>query len=69
MVCPEKASLLAEYEAAALRFAQAVSELRRNIGISVQPQYEQLQDAADAAQAAAEEARLSLEQHTGMHEC
>jgi hypothetical protein len=45
MGCPEKERLAKEYDAATAKFAEAVSQLRSNIGISIRPEYLTLIDA------------------------
>jgi len=68
-ICPEKARLLSEYEAATRNFAESVRELRQKIGTSVQDEHERLQRAADEVRVKSEQSRLSLEQHIAAHRC
>jgi hypothetical protein len=67
--CKEKERLAQEYEAAAAKFAVAVSQLQRQIGTSTRAQYERLQRVSDEAREKSEQARLALEQHMATHDC
>jgi hypothetical protein len=49
MTCSEKQSLTQEYEAATAKFAEAVKQLRQQIGTSSQSEYERLQRVSDEA--------------------
>jgi hypothetical protein len=69
MLCPEKARLAKEYEAATAMFAIAVAQLALRIGTSPQAEYERLQRASDEARLKSEQARLALEQHAAAHGC
>lgn len=59
----EKERLAEAYAAATAKFAQTVSELRKNIGTSPRPEYERLQRLSVEARLKSEEARLELERH------
>ena len=63
MSCVEKTRLAAEYEVATGKFAAAVTELRRRIGISPEEEYRRLDRAANEARVKSEQARLALELH------
>lgn len=69
MSCEEKTHLAAEYEAATGKFAAAVTELRRRIGISPEEEYRRLDRAANEARMKSEQARLALELHIATHRC
>jgi hypothetical protein len=69
VICPEKERLAADYEAATIRFASAVTDLNRNMGTSVRAEYQRLQRVADEARVKSEQARLGLEQHVAAHQC
>lgn len=69
MICQEKEGLVAEYGAAAQKFAEAVVELQRRIGTSNLPDYDWLQLVSDEARLKSEQARLALELHTIAHGC
>src|SRR5688500_15335709 len=60
--CEEKKHLASEYEAAAHKFAAAVSELNQKTGTSQQIEYKRrLQRIADESLLKSEQARLALE--------
>jgi hypothetical protein len=69
MSCDRKVRLTSEYEAATALFFEAVTELRRKIGISTREDYEQLGRRANDARVKSEQARLALEQHVAEHRC
>jgi hypothetical protein len=69
MTCSEKQSLTQEYEAATAKFAEAVKQLRQQIGTSSQSEYEHLQRVSDEARLNLGRAGLALEQHTATHNC
>lgn len=69
MSCDEKKRLAAEYEASTTKFSEAVTELRKKIGVSARDLYEQLDRAANEARVKSEQARLALEQHIAAHGC
>jgi hypothetical protein len=69
IVCEEKIGLVSEYEAAAKRYSDAVTELQRKMGTSAKSEYERLSRAADEARVRSEHARLAVEQHTAEHNC
>jgi hypothetical protein len=69
MTCQEKARLAQDYEAATVRFSEAVGRLQRNIGTSTRADYERLQRISDEARVKSEQARLALEQHLAAHGC
>jgi hypothetical protein len=69
MLCPEKARLAKEYEAATAMFSAAVGELALRIGTSPHAEYQRLQRVSDEARLKSEQARLALEQHTVAHGC
>ena len=61
--------MAAEYEEATSKFAAAVTELRRRIGISPEKEYRQLDRAANEARVKSEQARLAFELHIAAHRC
>jgi hypothetical protein len=67
MSCEVKIRLTSEYETATTLFSEAVTELRRKIGISTREDYEQLGWKANDARVKSEQARLALEQHIAEH--
>jgi hypothetical protein len=69
MSCEIKLRLTTNYETATALFSQAVTELRRNIGISTKEEYDRLARAANDARGKSEQARLALEQHIAEHRC
>ena len=69
MLCPEKARLAKEYEAATSMFSAAVGELALRIGTSPHAEYLRLQRVSDEARLKSEQARLALEQHAVAHGC
>lgn len=69
MDCEVKIRLTSKYEEATTLFSEAVSELRRKIGISTREDYEQLGRRANDARVKSEQARLALEQHIAEHRC
>jgi hypothetical protein len=69
MDCEVKIRLTSQYEEATTLFSEAVTELRRKIGISTREDYEQLGRRANAARVKSEQARLALEQHIAEHRC
>jgi len=69
MACEEKRRLVAEYETAAKKFAEAVSLLRDKAGTSVKKEYDRLALASDDARIKSEQARLAVEQHVAAHDC
>jgi hypothetical protein len=69
MSCEVKIRLTSEYETATTLFSEAVTELRRKIGISTRENYEQLGRRANEARVKSEQARLALEQHIAEHRC
>jgi hypothetical protein len=69
MGCLEKERLANEYQAATAKFAEAVGQLRSNIGTSIRPEYERLQRVSDEARLKSEQARLAFEQHIAAHKC
>jgi hypothetical protein len=69
MSCEVKIRLTFEYETATTLFSEAVTELRRKIGISTRENYEQLGRRANEARVKSEQARLALEQHIAEHRC
>ena len=69
MDCEVKIRLTSQYEEATTLFSEAVTELRRKIGISTRENYEQLGRRANDARVKSEQARLALEQHIAEHRC
>jgi len=69
MDCKVKIRLISQYEEATTLFSEAVTELRRKIGISTREDYEQLGRRANDARVKSEQARLALEQHIAEHRC
>jgi hypothetical protein len=69
MDCEVKIRLTSQYEEATKLFSEAVTELRRKIGISTREDYEQLGRRANDARVKSEQARLALEQHIAEHRC
>jgi hypothetical protein len=69
MTCEEKTGLLSEYETAAKKFSEAVTDLQHKMGTSTKSEYERLNRAADEARLKSEQARLALEQHIAAHNC
>jgi hypothetical protein len=69
ITCGEKTRLVSEYEAAAKRYSDAVTELQRKMGTSAKSEYERLSHAADEARVESEHARLAVEQHVRAHKC
>jgi hypothetical protein len=69
MHCEVKVRLTSQYEEATSLFSEAVTELRRKIGISTREDYEQLCRRANDARVKSELARLALEQHIAEHRC
>jgi hypothetical protein len=69
MDCKVKIRLISQYEEATTLFSEAVTELRRKIGISTRENYEQLGRRANDARVKSEQARLALEQHIAEHRC
>jgi len=69
MDCEVKIRLTSQYEEATTLFSEAVSELRRKIGISTREDYEQLGRRANNARVKSEQSRLALEQHIAEHRC
>jgi hypothetical protein len=69
MICQEKARLAQEYQAATVKFSEAVGQLQRNIGTSTKAEYERLQRISDEARVKSEQARLALEGHLAAHGC
>lgn len=69
MNCEVKIRLTSQYEEATTLFSEAVTELRRKIGISTREDYEQLGRRANDARVKSERARLALEQHIAEHRC
>jgi hypothetical protein len=69
MDCEVKIRLTSQYEEATTLFSEAVTELRRKIGISTREDYEQLGRRANDARVKSEHARLALEQHIAEHRC
>jgi hypothetical protein len=69
MNCDMKARLTIEYEATTTVFSEAVTELKRNIGISTKEEYDRLSRIANDARVKSERARLALEQHIAEHRC
>jgi hypothetical protein len=69
MNCDVKLRLTFQYEAATVSFSEAVTELRRKIGITTKEEYEQLGRMANDARVKSEQARLALEQHIAEHCC
>jgi hypothetical protein len=68
-ICEEKTKLVAEYEAAAKKYSDAVTELQRKMGTSAKQDYERLSLTADQARVKSEHARLAVEQHIAGHKC
>ena len=69
MDCEVKIRLTSQYEEATTLFSEAVTELRRKIGISTREDYEQLGRRTNDARVKSEQARLALEQHIAEHRC
>jgi len=69
MGCEEKGRLAFEYETSTTKFSEAVTELRKKMGISEKEEYERLDRAANEARVKSEQARLALEQHIAAHRC
>jgi hypothetical protein len=69
MSCDEKNRLATQYEASTTKFAEAVTELRKKMGVSARNIYLQLDRAANEARVQSEQARLALERHIATHDC
>ena len=69
MSCDEKKRLATEYEVATAKFAEAVTELRKEMGTSAKEEYERLDRATNEARVKSEQARLALEKHISAHRC
>jgi hypothetical protein len=65
----EKTRIATEYEAATLKFSEAVTQLYRNIGTSSKEEYDRLNQIADETRGKSEQARLALEKHITEHCC
>lgn len=62
MSCDETKRLAAD-EASITKFSDAVSKLRKKIGVSARDMYQQLDRAANEARVKSDQARLALEEH------
>jgi hypothetical protein len=69
MGCLDKERIVSEYEIATARFADAVHELKQNIGTSERSEYDRLLREANEHRIKSEEARLALERHLTQHGC
>lgn len=69
MACEEKSRLVAEYETATKKFANAVTELQRKMGTYPKADYERLARASGDARVKSDQARLALEEHIAAHGC
>jgi hypothetical protein len=69
MNCEEKFRLTAQYDAATVKFSEAVSELRLRMGTSNKEDYTRLSQVANDARVKSDQARLALEQHIFRHRC
>ena len=67
--CEEMKRLAQDYEATTAKFAEAVRQLRENIGTTKRLEYDRLQRVSDEARLKSEQARLALEQHKAAHKC
>jgi hypothetical protein len=68
-MCPERITLLGEYNYATAAYAQAVERLQRRIGVSSRYEYEELKRSSEQARSTAERARNRLEEHVARHGC
>ena len=68
-MCPERITLLREYTQATAAYAEAVDQLQQRIGVSARGEYEKLRLISEGTRAAAEQARIRLEEHVSMHGC
>jgi hypothetical protein len=67
MDCPECNHVTAEYQRLEQQYAAAINRLYAEIATSVVSEYMKLRAAADQARIDAENARLKLEKHKGIH--
>jgi hypothetical protein len=67
--CSTKTNLLSEWQNAARDYANAVSDLSRNIGVVPKSKYENLAQVAEMARRKSLEAKATLEAHTKAHGC
>jgi len=68
-MCPERITLLHEYNQATAAYAQAVDQLHKRIGVSSKAEYENLKQSSEEARSTAERARTRLKEHVAIHGC
>lgn len=68
MSCDETKRLAAD-EASITKFSDAVSKLRKKIGVSARDVYQQLDRAANEARVKSDQPRLGLEEHIAAQGC
>jgi hypothetical protein len=69
VACYTKSALLNVYQAATARHIDSVTVLSTQIGKGQKSEYDRLWLISDTLRKKSEEARISLERHTGCHGC
>jgi len=68
-VCPEQKRLLTAYEDAAAAYSAAVTDLRRNVEVLAEREYEMAYEESERLRLSAREAEEALHEHIREHGC
>jgi hypothetical protein len=68
-LCPEKSALLSAYEEAASTHLNAVTDLRKKMGVLTQPEYETAYAATEVLRMEARAVQERLNRHVAEHGC
>jgi len=68
-LCPEKSALLSAYDEASSTHSNAVTDLRKKMGVLTQPEYETAYETTEVLRMEARTALEKLNRHVAEHGC